>query len=174
MIMTEATIGGRLREALAEKGMSLTALSEVAGLVYSSVQNYVANKQSPRAEALAKIARATKINLNWLLNGDGEMFTETVSIVPREITMRDYQELRTRFTNFDEVFTTKNPYGFADVKERMPELDAENARSIIRYMVKQANVDLAVFLDGRNLETISNDELHAAMMDTLKLIPARQ
>ncbi|WP_167525179.1 helix-turn-helix domain-containing protein [Roseomonas genomospecies 6] len=168
--MVETTIGSRLRDALAESGMSLAALSEKAGLVYSSVQNYAADKQNPGAEALTKIGRATGINLHWLLSGEGEKFTKAVAIIPREMTMRDYQELRARFTNFDEVFTFKNPWEFGDVKENMPEYEAMSFRGTIRAMEALGIGDVQSVLAGRNLDHMSRDELATVFRQVIETV----
>lgn len=172
--MAETTIGGRLREALAERGMSLAALSEKAKLVYSSVQNYVADKQSPGAEALTKISRETGINIHWLLTGEGEMFLKEISVIPREITLSDYQGIRAKFTNFDDVFSMKAPIYFADAKERPLEIQAIGLRFALRSVFEHAKLDLAEFLQGRDLEMMSYDELLAALYDSLKLLPNLQ
>lgn len=126
--MAEKTIGARLREALTEIGMSMAALSEAADVPYSSVQNYAADKQLPGAEALIKIKRASGISIDWLLAGEGETFSKPQSRQPRPLQMSDYQELRERFTNFDDVFQVRKSVGHdgkthfdADYIESLPE-----------------------------------------------------
>ncbi|SMH32017.1 helix-turn-helix domain-containing protein [Azospirillum agricola] len=168
--MVETTFGSRLRDALAESGMSLAALSDRAQLVYSSVQNYASDKQNPGAEALAKIARATGINLHWLLTGEGEKFFRSVPTIAREITMRDYQELRARFSNFDNVFTFKNPWEFGDVKENMPEYEAMSFRGAIRAMEKLRIGDVQTVLAGRDLDQMPLDELSDAFRQVINTV----
>lgn len=170
-------IGERLKEALTEIGVTLAEAAKRSEIPYRSLQNYTTPSpelaQQPGAEALMKLRKAFGISIDWLLTGEGEKFVQSVTFVPREITMMDYQELRVRFTNFDEVFKIKNPWEFADNKPTA-EGDAEAWRHAIRFTAEQAKLDLAEFLDGRSLETMSNEELKDAAMSILKLLPSRQ
>lgn len=168
--MVETTFGSRLRDALTECGMTLAALSEKAGLVYSSIQNYAADKQNPGAEALAKIARATGINLNWLLTGEGDKFIKNIPAAKREMLLRDYIDLRNKFLNFDEVFILREIRGLSDTNDTIDEYRKMLYRNIIRSMKDLGIGDIRSHLAGRDLGTMSEAELDTLLRQIVKTV----
>ena len=171
-------LGDRLKLALAEIGGTLAEAAKRSGIPYRSLQNYTAASselaQQPGAEALFKIRKAFGISIDWLLTGEGDKFAKSANFSPREITMRDYQELRARFSNFDEVFSINNPWDFADVKIQLPEIEARKWRSIIRHLSETHNLDLTAFLQERNLEAMPNEELREVATKITESIPSRR
>ncbi|WP_328588273.1 helix-turn-helix transcriptional regulator [Canicola haemoglobinophilus] len=49
-------------------------MSELSGIPYRSVQNYLRNEREPNVEALTKLKETMNIDVNWLLTGEGKMF----------------------------------------------------------------------------------------------------
>ncbi|ATG89100.1 helix-turn-helix domain-containing protein [Methylomonas koyamae] len=76
------TIGGRIKQWRAEKGLKQDEASSLLGIPYSTYQKYEINDKKPGAYALEAFANVG-ININWLLTGIGSMLlkeNETVSI----------------------------------------------------------------------------------------------
>lgn len=159
--MVDDNLGGRLREALEVRQMSMAALAEAAGLPYRSVQNYAAGEQAPGASALLKIKRATNVSIDWLLTGEGEMFSPNEKSVSRPMSLKDYQYLRTIFSNFDEVFQIKDIWKFPDAT---PDADLELAglRLAVKFSAASANPVIRErtesALAGRAVEGLAKEE----------------
>jgi len=49
----------------------LKRLASEADIPYRSIQNYLSGEQKPGAEALLKLRDSLKVNLDWLLTGEG-------------------------------------------------------------------------------------------------------
>lgn len=171
--MADETIGKRLRQALSERGLSMAALGEQAGLPYSSIQNYAADKQLPGAEALIKIRRAIGVSIDWLLTGEADAPSDNYTPISRQLRMADYQELRSRFTNFDQIFQIIDPWKFQDVEERMPEYRLAMAVGFLRWLAENEVDVLQVLLRGREIDHLSMEEAEGALWDYLKHLPKR-
>ena len=154
--MSENSIGDRLRDALTKCGMSMKFLSDQAGLPYSSIQNYAADKQAPGAEALQKIRRTAGINIDWLLTGEGSPFADPSRELPRPLELRDYRELRARFTNFDEVFSLRNAWELMSDDERA-EHEVTITRAFARHLLRE-RPDLSFLLAGQDVESLSIEQ----------------
>jgi repressor LexA len=74
MPSTRSTIGERLREARQNKMMDQGTLSEKIGVAARTVQRWEKGEQIPDGGAILRIARATNVQPNWLLTGEGEMY----------------------------------------------------------------------------------------------------
>jgi len=70
----QTTIGDRLRMIVDEYSMTLTGFSSFVDIPYSTMQNYVRNEREPTATSLIKMHNLARINVNWLLTGDGMPF----------------------------------------------------------------------------------------------------
>lgn len=70
---TEKTnLADRLKTVASQVGGG-AALSRATGIIYSTLQGYLAGKYEPRVSEIVSIATATGVNLEWLLTGNGEM-----------------------------------------------------------------------------------------------------
>jgi len=133
----KAAVGKRLKQALAALGLPMTTLSEKSGLIYSSVQNYVAGKQMPGGEALTKIRESTGINADWILTGEGEMMSKTMEAQPRNFTIDDLRELRSRFIDFDEKLQLRDFWKLPGIEDNH-ELAAEffDFRPVLQFALE--------------------------------------
>ena len=76
------SISERLKQVMEVKGFNLKtfseqtikAFSEISGIPYRSIQNYLRNEREPNVEALIKLKEAMNIDINWLLTGEGKMY----------------------------------------------------------------------------------------------------
>ena len=59
--------------------MTVTEFSNVTGISYRSAMNYLNEGRDPNVDALIKIYKGIKINITWLLTGEGEMFSNTIN-----------------------------------------------------------------------------------------------
>lgn len=72
-------ISERLKQVLDAKNMTVTEFSNVTGISYRSAMNYLNEGRDPNVDALIKIYKGIKINITWLLTGEGEMFSNTIN-----------------------------------------------------------------------------------------------
>ena len=70
----KTTIGDRLREARESKEMDQSTLADKAGIATRTLQRWEKGEQVPDGVAITKIAKATNVQPNWLLTGEGEMY----------------------------------------------------------------------------------------------------
>ncbi|WP_233095425.1 helix-turn-helix domain-containing protein [Pseudomonas sp. MF6767] len=68
------SIAARLRSVIDDRGMSIKEASEVVGIPYRTLQNYLLGEREPNAKAMAAIRTHLGISLDWLLTGEGSMF----------------------------------------------------------------------------------------------------
>jgi len=68
------SISARLRSVIDDRGLSIKEASEVVGIPYRTLQNYLLGEREPNAKAMAAIRTHLGISLDWLLTGDGSMF----------------------------------------------------------------------------------------------------
>lgn len=68
----ETTIGDRIK--FIRGSITQVAFAEEIGIVRSTLQNWEANGGFPTAECLLKIHKKFKVNLNWLLAGEGKPY----------------------------------------------------------------------------------------------------
>lgn len=66
-------IGDRIKDFLAQMGLKLDELAEIAGISQGALSDIKNNKRDPRGETIAKLVRNTDINAHWLLTGEGPM-----------------------------------------------------------------------------------------------------
>lgn len=62
----------RLRFAVERLGLKLTEVSEVTGIPYRSLQNYLAGDREPKVEVLAALCANLGVSGEWLLTGQGD------------------------------------------------------------------------------------------------------
>lgn len=67
-------ISDRLKQAIDELGISLSTAADKTGIPYRSFQNYVAGRP-PKSDALKKIRTHLGVSLDWLICGEGPVFS---------------------------------------------------------------------------------------------------
>ena len=67
------SIAARLRSVLDKKGLSIKEASDLVGIPYRTLQNYLLDEREPNAKALSAIRTHLGISLDWLLTGEGNM-----------------------------------------------------------------------------------------------------
>ncbi|MGY2155746.1 helix-turn-helix domain-containing protein [Pseudomonas tolaasii] len=72
-IHEKMSIAARLRSVIDNRGMSIKEASEVVGIPYRTLQNYLLGEREPNAKAMAAIRTHLGISLDWLLTGEGSM-----------------------------------------------------------------------------------------------------
>lgn len=73
------SINNRLREVMEYKGLNIKAFAELLDVPYRTLQNYLLNERDPSAEVLIKISDVLNVNLNWLMRGEGEIFSSSMN-----------------------------------------------------------------------------------------------
>lgn len=84
------TIGKRLKQLLNKLEMSQAGLSRAIGISNVVINRYIKDKTTPDYNFLSKVAQAYKVNINWLINGEGTPF---VSENLKRIGDKDYYDL---------------------------------------------------------------------------------
>jgi len=69
-------IGKRIKEIIKKLNISIKEFSDITGIPYPTLQDYIAGKRQPGANNLQKISMRLHISIDWLLTGEGEMFKE--------------------------------------------------------------------------------------------------
>ena len=64
---------------LIRKGLTQKEFARKIGVSYGAIQNWEVYNQVPNGTALTKIRDVFKIDINWLLTGEGEMINNTAS-----------------------------------------------------------------------------------------------
>ncbi len=68
------SIATRLRSVLETKGLSIKEASDLVGIPYRTLQNYLLDEREPNTKALAALRTHLGISMDWLLTGEGETF----------------------------------------------------------------------------------------------------
>lgn len=63
------SLGERLRVAIEQTGVSQTTLAEALGVSQPAVSAWCADRRTPRAESVIKIADMLGVSVDWLLLG---------------------------------------------------------------------------------------------------------
>ena len=85
------SISTRLRSVLDLKGLSIKEASEVVGIPYRTLQNYLLDEREPNAKAMGAIRTNLGVSVDWLLTGEGSMF-HGVSVAGTGATAENMQE----------------------------------------------------------------------------------
>jgi len=70
----KSTIGDRIREARENKGAEQATLASKIGVATRTLQRWEKGDQTPDGLAITALAKATGVQPNWLLTGEGEMY----------------------------------------------------------------------------------------------------
>lgn len=71
-IVPDFTLGDRLRKARNHAGLTVAALAERSGVSEKTINNYEAERVSPRRPSLIAWALATGVSLKWLETGESD------------------------------------------------------------------------------------------------------
>lgn len=74
----------RLRLICDEKNLNIKELSELTGLPYRTAQSYLSGDREPNADGMAIICTRLRVNINWLLTGNGEKFISDYGFVDED------------------------------------------------------------------------------------------
>ena len=77
-------IGDRLRKFRENKGLKIKKIAEVGGVSYTFIYQVEKGKKQPPLKLLISLAKDHKLNLNWLLTGEGEMLVKSANEVLKE------------------------------------------------------------------------------------------
>jgi len=70
----KTSIGDRIREARESKEVDQTTLATKIGVVARTLQRWEKGEQVPDGVSITRIAKATGVQSNWLLTGEGEKY----------------------------------------------------------------------------------------------------
>lgn len=78
---TKMSISNRLREVMEYEGLNIKAFAELLDVPYRTLQNYLLNERDPSVELLIKVSYVLNIDLNWLMCGKGDMFSNSIHAI---------------------------------------------------------------------------------------------
>ncbi|GEM_PF-1109528 len=76
---TKKAIGARFKSFRKGKGLTQVELGEILGINFQHISKYERGEFIPTFENLIKLIEHFSININWLLTGEGTMYTEDKS-----------------------------------------------------------------------------------------------
>lgn len=85
------SIATRLRSVLDQKGLSIREASDLVGIPYRTLQNYLLDEREPNAKAMGALRTHLGISVDWLLTGEGSMFhgASVVGAGPKSENMQE-------------------------------------------------------------------------------------
>lgn len=66
-------ISERLNQLIELNNLTIKDFAERSEIPYRSMYNYVRSEREPNLDAIVKLQEKWNINLNWLINGQGDM-----------------------------------------------------------------------------------------------------
>ncbi|OOH87198.1 transcriptional regulator [Pasteurellaceae bacterium 15-036681] len=90
-------ISERLKLVCEHKNWKIKQFAELTGLPYRTMQGYIGGEREPNTEGMTAIAKVG-VNLNWLVSGEGEIFTVSpnqLMLTPDEINLLEKYRLTT-------------------------------------------------------------------------------
>lgn len=79
-LFTSILMKERLAELIQELGIIKKDFAESIGVSTGNLSDWLSGKTEPSAKPLARISETYKVNLNWLVAGNGPMFLETTIV----------------------------------------------------------------------------------------------
>jgi len=70
----------RLAELIQELGILKKEFADNIGVSTGNLSDWLSGKTEPSAKPISRISEIYKVNLNWLVAGNGPMFLETTTI----------------------------------------------------------------------------------------------
>ena len=77
----------RLKDVIESQSLSIKAFADKTETPYRSMQSYLLGERSPSADILVKVTECFGVNANWLLLGEGEMFTKNTALSKQEMQL---------------------------------------------------------------------------------------
>lgn len=94
-------LGKRIREIQLSQNLSIKKFAEKIGVPYRTIQDYMLkDKSKRRLDILRKIADTFNVNFNWLLNGEGDMYSKTNQSMPIAFIERLKKDLSNKNDDF--------------------------------------------------------------------------
>lgn len=118
------SVGKRLRQVIAHSNMKVKEFSDLTGIPYRTLQQYLSDDRSPATDALTKICVQTSIDIHWLLTGQGPMYRNQSLPNPEQTLRHRHSALLALFDALDEdqqreILTT------AQEKERLNKIEEQ-------------------------------------------------
>lgn len=105
------TVGDRLLIFINKTGLSRSDIAKEAGVVFSTVSNYLEKDELPGPKFLSHLVRRHRINVDWLLSGSGPMTIDELGMECRSLAPDGHldpeleiMDLRRKLTEKDREF----------------------------------------------------------------------
>jgi SOS-response transcriptional repressor LexA len=114
------TVGDRLKEARQSLGLKQTEIANILGINSNFLSNIERGAKSPSKKLIETLSSAYKINANWLLTGEGDMFVGGTSIKEdplikefedriHKLIKKDILDIETRLSALERRFGNIDP-----------------------------------------------------------------
>ncbi|MDD3238417.1 MAG: helix-turn-helix transcriptional regulator [Candidatus Gastranaerophilales bacterium] len=135
----------RYRELRKTLGITLREMSSDLSIPLSSISKYEQGLIKPGVEILSRIAKAYKVNLNWLITGEGPMF-----LLQNELLMIGGTDaLRVRYAKYeDKVKIHPLSNELVDEFKPLKKDFAKNPVETLKKLVKKLNKPICVEFSG--------------------------
>ncbi|WP_032809496.1 MULTISPECIES: helix-turn-helix domain-containing protein [unclassified Leptospira] len=84
-------ISGRVRELITALGLTQREFADKLSLTPAFINNVLNQGKSFSQETIAKISFKFRVNINWLLSGEGDMFIPSAAEIHRQVD--EFREL---------------------------------------------------------------------------------
>ncbi len=85
----------RIKEILDSQGLNATQFAQKVSMNVSALSHILSGRNNPGYDALQKIiVNFPKINVEWLMTGQGEMYKENLPEEPEQVTLFDENPLK--------------------------------------------------------------------------------
>lgn len=71
----------RIKEICKDKQLSVNELSKQIGVAQRTTNSYINEGRMPSVEFILKLSSTFKLNMNWIMTGEGEMYIENNSVL---------------------------------------------------------------------------------------------
>lgn len=135
--------GIRLKDIRYELRLTQSKLADLIGKHPVDISKYERNEVMPSADTLAQLAKKCKVNLNWLLTGEGEMF------VKEKVTTEEKKDKNDDTSYKSDTYQTPSVrqekperYTSEEVRKVLPLL--ETNPEIIPYIIKYSKIKRSI------------------------------
>lgn len=136
-------VSSRLREIAKIKSMSLKDISDVTGVKYRTIQNYVAEERSLGSEFLTAMSTHLGVSASWILSGEGPMMLpstgeRSIPQLDRDRLCLAIEAVEEGLDAFDRVASPEIKAGLIIAAYELLEAEGEKATAQIIRLVKSA------------------------------------
>lgn len=147
------SLKGRIIQVMEHEGLNQAQFANEIGIQRAAMSHLVSGRNNPSLDIVLKILkRYPKVNSDWLLHGDGEMFGKSVTENPEMYQNTSiFLDDQTIVSNYRKDFRDKTPYTVAQNSDLK---DIEPAKPVVKKVNK-----IMVFYSDSTFETFVPEKI---------------